>query len=55
MEMVERYSTLNKSGKFVDMPIKRQSITQRNKDFDKIKFHVVRSRQPIRLYTTSIR
>ena len=31
-------------GEFMDMPIKRQMITQWNKDFDKIKFDVAHGR-----------
>lgn len=54
MELVEMFRhfskrtdikvTLNSFGDFMDIPIKRQSITQWNKNFDKIKFDVAHGR-----------
>ncbi|KAF9114130.1 hypothetical protein BGW39_003484, partial [Mortierella sp. 14UC] len=54
MEMVEMFRhfskktdtnvTSNNFGEFMDMPIKRQSIAQWNKDFNKIKFDVAHGR-----------
>ncbi|KAF8944073.1 hypothetical protein BGZ47_004704 [Haplosporangium gracile] len=63
MELVEMFHHFSKTtnikvtpsnfGEFIDIPIKRQSITQWNKDFDRIRFDVAHGRRDKRTISSN--